>query len=175
MSRVQYEGDSIRDPCCIFCREGHTHFRHRTIYIRSRDSLSNLQTVLKLFIPEISRQYSRTLIRAIINEVTKGHVSVEPSNRYLSFLTSKHVGLTEAGVCSTMKLYVGVTLVVVASLIHTAMGLSCEDLCAACWKDNDPNGTDIKMQCNAKFSGGCGNTCPSGYSGIHCAQSKRCQ
>ena len=28
---LQYEGDSIHDPCCIFCREGRTYFRRRTV------------------------------------------------------------------------------------------------------------------------------------------------
>ena len=28
---VQYKGDSIRDPCCIFCREGRTYFRPGTV------------------------------------------------------------------------------------------------------------------------------------------------
>ena len=34
-SIVQYKGDSIRDPCCIFCREGRTYFRPRTVYLYS--------------------------------------------------------------------------------------------------------------------------------------------
>jgi len=66
-------------------------------------------------------------------------------------------------------------MVAVASFIHTTVvdGLVCEDLCAACWKDGDPNGVDIKMRCEARNKG-CAKNCPSGYSRMHCAQYKRC-
>ena len=39
-------------------------------------------------------------------------------------------------------------------------------MCAACWKDNDNIGTDIKF--SYADNGACGGVCLSGYNGIHC-------
>lgn len=77
-----------------------------------------------------------------------------------------------------MKLSIQVALVIAASLTHTALvsGLQCGTGCAACWKDNNSDGTDIKFQCNEKAPNNkdCGKGCPSGYNGIHCAAWERC-
>ncbi|KAF8451419.1 hypothetical protein BGX38DRAFT_489744 [Terfezia claveryi] len=72
-----------------------------------------------------------------------------------------------------MKLYLGIAFIVVASFIPPAapLGLQCNTGCAACWKDGSP-GVDIKFACG--FTS-CGRTCPQGYSGIHCANSARCE
>ena len=75
-----------------------------------------------------------------------------------------------------MRMYLVVALVVMASFIpvgawRKAPGLWCHSDCAACWKDNDPNGVDIKFTCDDEI---CGWTCPDGYHGLHCAKNGRC-
>ena len=81
---------------------------------------------------------------------------------------------TDTGICSTMKLHLPVVFVTMATFTHMALvsGISCDSNCAACWKDNDTKGTDIKFSCNDKND--CGSACPSGYHGIHCASPLRC-
>ena len=81
-------------------------------------------------------------------------------------------GLTLGWVCSTMKLFLQTSLIITATLTHitTVLGLKCDSYCAACWKDGSP-GVDTKFACN---SGHCGDKCPTGYSGIHCATALRC-
>ncbi|KAF8427365.1 hypothetical protein EV426DRAFT_374569 [Tirmania nivea] len=69
-----------------------------------------------------------------------------------------------------MKLYLEVALVA-AGIIQIAAGLKCRSGCAACWKDG-ASGVDIKFSCN---DGHCGDSCPAGYSRIHCAKEARCQ
>lgn len=80
--------------------------------------------------------------------------------------------LTYIGVRSRMKLSLA-TWVVVNS-IHMVAGISCGSGCAACWKDGDQNGADVKFACYGDREG-CGSRCPDGYSGIHCAKSSRCE
>ncbi|KAF8422261.1 hypothetical protein EV426DRAFT_606733 [Tirmania nivea] len=71
-----------------------------------------------------------------------------------------------------MQLYLGVALVLNAAIfIRTAAGLSCFSSCAACWRDGSP-GVDTKFTCG--LTGECGNTCPPGYSDMHCARASRC-
>ncbi|KAF8416590.1 hypothetical protein EV426DRAFT_626105 [Tirmania nivea] len=66
-----------------------------------------------------------------------------------------------------MKLLLEVALAVVAGFIHgDRLGLRWQ-----LWKDNDPNGVDIKFRCHGSV---CGSLCPEGYSRIHCATFKRC-
>lgn len=67
--------------------------------------------------------------------------------------------------------YLGVALVITASFIHTGPAMACSSNCAACWKDGDTNGADIKPACT---NGQCGTRCPTGYSGAHCAKEARC-
>ena len=83
----------------------------------------------------------------------------------------RRVGRTDH---STMRLYLHVSLSVMATFTHMVLvlGLKCSSGCAACWKDNDPNGVDTKFSCS--FTGDCGSTCPPGYNGIHCANYSRC-
>ena len=84
-------------------------------------------------------------------------------------LSGKRCEGTNAGVHSTMKLYLPVTL---AIMTHTALvfGLKCSSDCAACWKDNTP-GVDIKWACDDQQ---CGDACPAGYNSPHCATKRRC-
>ena len=74
-------------------------------------------------------------------------------------------------ISSTMKLYLGIAIVA-AGFIYTVAGIICNSDCAACWKDNDSDGTDIKFSCRYR---NCGWACPEGYSRIHCARAERCQ
>ena len=60
-----------------------------------------------------------------------------------------------------------------AGLIHTAVGLNCDSMCAACWKDDSP-GEDIKIGC-VDTNGYCGVKCPQGYHDMHCATASRCE
>lgn len=84
------------------------------------------------------------------------------------------MGQTDAGVHSIMKLYLRVALVIIASLTHMALvlGKKCDSRCAACWKDNNNDGVDIKFTCGSDYN--CGDSCPSGYSRLHCAKWERC-
>jgi hypothetical protein len=80
---------------------------------------------------------------------------------------------------TTMKvLQVALSMFYAAGFIQTALGLDCSSGCSACWKDNDPNGVDIKILCQLNKSNNkweCGGPCPAGYSNQHCAESKRCR
>jgi len=60
-----------------------------------------------------------------------------------------------------------------AGLIKTTVGLQCGSSCAACWKDDDPNGADIKISCSS-VNGYCGDKCPKWYHDLHCAKYARC-
>ena len=76
-----------------------------------------------------------------------------------------------------MKLSLPAAIVIAVTFIHTTLvlGLNCGSDCAACWKDNDPNGADIKFKCVINLPNReCGSTCPAGYSRIHCAEWERC-
>ena len=74
---------------------------------------------------------------------------------------------------AVMKLFSAATsLLFAASLIQTAVGLNCNSGCGACWKDDNANGADIKFTCTN--GGNCGDKCPQGYHGIHCAEATRC-
>jgi hypothetical protein len=56
------------------------------------------------------------------------------------------------------------------NVIQMAAGLRCNSGCAACWLDNNNDGVDTKFTC----VGDCGDVCPTGYNGIHCARVDRC-
>jgi len=73
---------------------------------------------------------------------------------------------------TTMKVVsVALSLAFAAGSIQTAVAdLRCESQCAACWKIGSP-GIDLKMICQ---QGHCGETCPEGYTDMHCAKSRRC-
>lgn len=78
-------------------------------------------------------------------------------------------------------MYLGAPLIVVTSLIQHTAGLFCDSGCAACWRDGDKTGKDIKFQCYLKSDTnkenskkGCGTVCPEGFSGMHCAKWERC-
>ncbi|RPB26516.1 hypothetical protein L211DRAFT_835338 [Terfezia boudieri ATCC MYA-4762] len=71
-----------------------------------------------------------------------------------------------------MKLSLSVALMINATFfIRIGAGLSCDSSCAACWKDG-VSGVDTKFSCDD--NGHCGNTCPPGYHGMHCARASRC-
>ena len=70
-----------------------------------------------------------------------------------------------------MRFTIALSIFLAAGSTQTA-ALSCDDECAACWKDGSP-GVDIKFWCDSNLV--CGSECPPGYSDIHCAQTKRCQ
>ncbi|KIK02277.1 hypothetical protein K443DRAFT_677788 [Laccaria amethystina LaAM-08-1] len=57
------------------------------------------------------------------------------------------------------------------NVIQMAAGLQCNSGCAACWLDNNNDGVDTKFTCTG---GDCGDVCPTGYNGIHCARLERC-
>jgi hypothetical protein len=70
-----------------------------------------------------------------------------------------------------MKVLLG--LIFAAEIIQSVAGIECHSSnCAACWKIGSP-GIDIKIPCGPK--GECGDKCPDGYEGIHCAKSTRCE
>ena len=75
-----------------------------------------------------------------------------------------------------MKPCLQVALFILAASMHIALvqGIKCSSNCAACWKDNDTDGVDTKFICNGR-EGDCGDTCPPGYHGIHCAGWERCE
>lgn len=115
----------------------------------------------------------------------RSRVSAKPSQltpllpRPPSLVSSNGVGKyieADAEVRSIMKFYLPATLVVAATFTHMALvsGLSCDSGCAACWKIGSP-GIDTKILCpdngNKKE---CGNSCPSGYNRLHCANWYRC-
>ena len=73
-----------------------------------------------------------------------------------------------------MKLLsIAFSLVFAGSFIQTVVGVTCDSGCAACWKIGSP-GIDIKMGCDPDPNFDCGDECPSGYEGIHCARYRRC-
>ena len=65
-----------------------------------------------------------------------------------------------------------VSMFLANGVILMAAGLSCHTGCAACWLDNNSDGVDTKFQCNGED---CGEVCPPGYNGLHCAKLARCQ
>ncbi|KIM49689.1 hypothetical protein M413DRAFT_407945 [Hebeloma cylindrosporum] len=70
-----------------------------------------------------------------------------------------------------MKFSIAIFALLTAGFVQTAVGISCGSKCAACWLDNNSDGVDTKFSCNGSD---CGDNCPAGYSGIHCADSARC-
>ena len=73
----------------------------------------------------------------------------------------------------TMKLSLVFGLVFASGLIEMAVGIYCPtSQCGACWKTGSP-GVDIKFWCDVSPND-CGDTCPEGYEGIHCAKDFRC-
>ncbi|KIJ93808.1 hypothetical protein K443DRAFT_111474, partial [Laccaria amethystina LaAM-08-1] len=61
----------------------------------------------------------------------------------------------------------------------------CKSGCAACWLDNNGDGVDTKFTCPGhqyprlgiqilRPPCQCGDACPTGYNGIHCAAIERC-
>jgi hypothetical protein len=77
---------------------------------------------------------------------------------------------------TTMKSYyaVAVSMFFANGIIQMAAGLDCSSSCAACWLDNNNDGVDTKFTCTGNGGVGCGDVCPTGYNGIHCAKSERC-
>ncbi|KIK02858.1 hypothetical protein K443DRAFT_677196 [Laccaria amethystina LaAM-08-1] len=75
-----------------------------------------------------------------------------------------------------MKSYyaVAVSMFFANGIIQMAAGLDCSSSCAACWLDNNNDGVDTKFTCTGNGGVGCGDVCPTGYNGIHCAKSERC-
>ena len=71
-----------------------------------------------------------------------------------------------------MKIIAFAIYLVATCFIQTVAGLHCDSRRAACWKDGSP-GVDTKFNCNYS-TGDCGEKCPPGYSGIHCAEHVRC-
>ncbi|KIJ92650.1 hypothetical protein K443DRAFT_428433 [Laccaria amethystina LaAM-08-1] len=61
-------------------------------------------------------------------------------------------------------------------VIQMAVGLKCDSGCAACWLDNNNDGQDTKFTCMGDRGSlvHCGDVCPTGYHGIHCAKIERC-
>ena len=122
--------------------------------------------------PEVKRFQTQALpLIPVSTENIRSRVSVKPSSLYPLELWGNNMGLTVAGDHSKMKMHHGVTLIGTASYIHMIVALRCSSSCAACWKDNDSNGVDIKFWCTR---GNCGTACPTGYSRIHCANKARC-
>lgn len=75
-----------------------------------------------------------------------------------------------------MKFSIALSMLLASGFIQTAVGIKCDSGCAACWKDNDSNGVDIKLSCGGGnlAAGQCGDKCPTGYGRIHCAKAARC-
>ncbi|KIK06049.1 hypothetical protein K443DRAFT_674614 [Laccaria amethystina LaAM-08-1] len=74
-----------------------------------------------------------------------------------------------------MKFSMALSMLLASGFIQTAVGLKCSSGCAACWQDNNSNGADIKIRCGGNMGENeCGNNCPTGYSGLHCANASRC-
>ncbi|KIJ93433.1 hypothetical protein K443DRAFT_397621 [Laccaria amethystina LaAM-08-1] len=69
---------------------------------------------------------------------------------------------------------VAISMFFANAVIQMAAGLICNDNCAACWLDNNADGVDTKFSCTGNEYVHCGDVCPPGYNGIHCAESKRC-
>ena len=67
-----------------------------------------------------------------------------------------------------MQLFLGHVFAFTAGSIHRVIGVQCSSYCAACWKDNDSTGVDIKFSNEQENFGG---WCPPGY---HCAKDARC-
>ena len=133
-----------------------------------------LQKIRKSFTPHWSGISKYPSLHSI-NEATQNQEILKPPDPALHRPDSPEWQLYETndtGVCSTMRLYLQVALVI---CIHTApvLGLYCMSGCAACWRENDENGMDTKFTCTVL--GGCGNKCPSGYHDIHCAKYDRCK
>ena len=75
-----------------------------------------------------------------------------------------------------MKLFysVAASIFFANGVIQMAAGLKCDTSCAACWLDNNSDGVDTKFLCTGDHGVHCGDLCPTGYSGIHCAKIERC-
>ncbi|KIJ92086.1 hypothetical protein K443DRAFT_459179 [Laccaria amethystina LaAM-08-1] len=69
---------------------------------------------------------------------------------------------------------VAISIFFAASVIQMAAAIKCGDGCAACWKDNNNDGEDTKFSCTGEDGVHCGDVCPPGYHGIHCANIERC-
>lgn len=73
--------------------------------------------------------------------------------------------------------YLQAALVISATFINMALvsgsRVWCDSNCAACWLNGDQGtGVDTKFSCE---NGSCGDSCPSGYGGLHCAKDERCR
>jgi hypothetical protein len=77
---------------------------------------------------------------------------------------------------TTMKSFyaVAISIFFAAGVIQMAAAIKCGDGCAACWKDNNNDGEDTKFSCTGEDGVHCGDVCPPGYHGIHCANIERC-
>ncbi|KIJ92089.1 hypothetical protein K443DRAFT_114119 [Laccaria amethystina LaAM-08-1] len=76
-----------------------------------------------------------------------------------------------------MKLFHPVEAVIMLfaiSVIQMAAALECSSGCAACWLNNNSDGEDTKFTCTGDKGVHCGDVCPPGYNGIHCANIVRC-
>ncbi|KIK02275.1 hypothetical protein K443DRAFT_97278 [Laccaria amethystina LaAM-08-1] len=70
---------------------------------------------------------------------------------------------------------VAVSMFFATNVIQMAAGLACNSGCAACWLDNNNDGVDTKFTCTGGEQGvDCGDECPTGYNGMHCAHIARC-
>jgi hypothetical protein len=77
---------------------------------------------------------------------------------------------------TTMKSFyaVAISIFFANGVIQMAVGLKCSSGCAACWLDNNNDGEDTKFTCTGDNGVHCGDVCPTGYHGIHCAKIERC-
>lgn len=133
-----------------------------------------LATLLEPLIPPQRSRHSKHTHPAWFLQPSRVYkaVWVKPSGLSPLELYRNDMGLTVSGpLRSQMKLYQGAAFVVTAHYIHTAVALYCSSSCAACWKDNNKDGVDIKFWCT---KGECGTACPQGYSRMHCANKARC-
>ncbi|KIJ92642.1 hypothetical protein K443DRAFT_648857 [Laccaria amethystina LaAM-08-1] len=69
---------------------------------------------------------------------------------------------------------VAISIFFANGVIQMAVGLKCSSGCAACWLDNNNDGEDTKFTCTGDNGVHCGDVCPTGYHGIHCAKIERC-
>ncbi|KIJ92092.1 hypothetical protein K443DRAFT_114120 [Laccaria amethystina LaAM-08-1] len=69
---------------------------------------------------------------------------------------------------------VAVIMLFANGVIQMAAALECSSGCAACWLDNNNDGVDTKFACSGDKGVHCGDECPTGYNGLHCAKIDRC-
>ena len=71
---------------------------------------------------------------------------------------------------------IAVSIFLTNGATQMAAGLKCSTACAACWLDNNNDGVDTKFTCREDQGSytHCGDACPTGYNGIHCAKTERC-